>query len=211
MFFVAFSAIAGTAGVTARLSKREVEFGRENFAVAAEQYRTAVGNCCPKMPLETKALLNSNYSDDDEISRFQEIEESSLNEYLEQYYPLPRKYINDMYKETENKEFVHKYSVRQDKITETFMVADSKLNIVGSDIYVQVQKNMKWLSYNYHRFEWSRNHKDCLHYEQLSDFMKNVVKNETVFVKGVDKEIRLERFVANQIIDLHNEGCPSLY
>nr|CAH7717116.1 unnamed protein product [Callosobruchus chinensis]CAH7732129.1 unnamed protein product [Callosobruchus chinensis]CAH7739361.1 unnamed protein product [Callosobruchus chinensis] len=71
-------------------------------------------------------------------------------------------------------------------------------------------KLMKWLSYNYHGLEWSSDHKDHLNYEQLSDFIKNVVKNEIVFVKGVDKKVWLERFVTNQIIDLHNEGCPNL-
>nr|CAI5852109.1 unnamed protein product [Callosobruchus analis] len=83
--------------------------------------------------------ISSNYSDDDDdaLSRFQDIDQSSFNDYLEQYEPLPRKYINDMYKDIENKEFDHKYGVRHDKITETFMVGDSKLNIVGSDIYVQ--------------------------------------------------------------------------
>nr|CAH7713149.1 unnamed protein product [Callosobruchus chinensis] len=69
---------------------------------------------------------------------------------------------------------------------------------------------MKWLSYNYHGLEWSSDHKDHLNYEQLSDFIKNVVKNEIVFVKGVDKKVWLERFVTNQIIDLHNEGFPNL-
>nr|CAH7768878.1 unnamed protein product [Callosobruchus chinensis] len=85
--------------------------------------------------------ISSNYysdaDDDDEQSRFQDIEQSSFNDYLEQYDPLPRKYINDMYKDIENKDFDHKYGVRHDKITETFMIGDSKLNIVGSDIYVQ--------------------------------------------------------------------------
>nr|CAH7717117.1 unnamed protein product [Callosobruchus chinensis]CAH7732130.1 unnamed protein product [Callosobruchus chinensis]CAH7739362.1 unnamed protein product [Callosobruchus chinensis] len=75
---------------------------------------------------------------------------------------------------------------------------------------ITVQKHMKWLSYNYHGLEWSSDHKDHLNYEQLSDFIKNVVKNEIVFVKGVDKKVWLERFVTNQIIDLHNEGCPNL-
>nr|CAH7740888.1 unnamed protein product [Callosobruchus chinensis] len=84
--------------------------------------------------------ISSNYSDDDDddaLNRFQYIDQSSFIDYLEQYEPLPRKYINDMYKDIENKEFDHKYSVRHDKITKTFMVGDSKLNIVGSDIYVQ--------------------------------------------------------------------------
>nr|CAH7727591.1 unnamed protein product [Callosobruchus chinensis] len=69
---------------------------------------------------------------------------------------------------------------------------------------------MKWLSCNYHRLEWSSDHKDFLNYEQLSDFIKNVVKNEIVFVKGMDKKIWLDRFVRNQIMDLHYEGCPNL-
>nr|CAH7716797.1 unnamed protein product [Callosobruchus chinensis] len=82
-------------------------------------------------------IYNHDADDDDEQSRFQDIEQSSFNDYLEQYDPLPRKYINDMYKDIENKDFDHKYGVRHDKITETFMIGDSKLNIVGSDIYVQ--------------------------------------------------------------------------
>nr|CAI5852105.1 unnamed protein product [Callosobruchus analis] len=74
---------------------------------------------------------------------------------------------------------------------------------------ITVQKHMKWLSYNYHGLEWSHQ-KDFLYYEQLSDFIKNVVKNEIVFVKGVEKKIWLTRFTTNQIIDLHDEGCPNL-
>nr|CAH7766084.1 unnamed protein product [Callosobruchus chinensis] len=70
-------------------------------------------------------------------------------------------------------------------------------------------KHMKWLSYNYHGLEWNHQ-KDFLYYEQLSDFIKNVVKNEIVFVKGVEKKICLTRFTTNQIIDLHDEGCPNL-
>nr|CAH7715700.1 unnamed protein product [Callosobruchus chinensis] len=74
---------------------------------------------------------------------------------------------------------------------------------------ITIQKHMKWLSYNYHGLEWSHQ-KDFLYYEQLSDFIKNVVKNEIVFVKGVEKKIWLTRFTTNQIIDLHDEGCPNL-
>nr|CAI5858937.1 unnamed protein product [Callosobruchus analis] len=57
---------------------------------------------------------------------------------------------------------------------------------------ITVQKHMKWLLYNCHGLDWSTNHKDFLHYEQLPDFIKNVVKHEIVFVKGIDKKIWLE-------------------
>nr|CAI5848851.1 unnamed protein product [Callosobruchus analis] len=101
----------------------------------------------PASHLPRRLSFKSSPSDDD-LSRFQYIEESSFNDYLERYDPLPRKYINDMYKNTENKEFDHKYGVRHDKMTETFMVGDSKLNIVAPDIYVQ-EVHKVCMSYKY--------------------------------------------------------------
>lgn len=74
---------------------------------------------------------------DEKLSRFEDIAETSYIDYLGQYDPLPRKYINDMYHDTENKEFDHKYGIRHDAKMEKFFIGDSKVEIIGSDIYVK--------------------------------------------------------------------------
>nr|CAI5830209.1 unnamed protein product [Callosobruchus analis] len=63
--------------------------------------------------------------------------EESLMEYLDQYDPLPRKYIREMYEDDERKETDHQYGVRLDTTVEKFKIGDSQLDIVGSDVYVK--------------------------------------------------------------------------
>ncbi|VEN60043.1 unnamed protein product [Callosobruchus maculatus] len=95
------------------------------------------------------ADINSDYEDNEseynyniatnnsEKNRFDDIAEKSFTEYLEQYDVLPRKYISDMYNDTTNKEFDHKYGIRLDKDIEKFMIGDSQLQFVDADVYVK--------------------------------------------------------------------------
>lgn len=62
----------------------------------------------------------------------------SFENYLEQYGPLPRKYISEMYSDNVNREYDHKYDVRLDPLTEKFMIRDSRLDIKGNDIFSKV-------------------------------------------------------------------------
>lgn len=72
------------------------------------------------------------------------------------------------------------------------------------------QTHMNWLRDNVHGLEWDSFYEDFLTYEELVDFIKKRVENEVILVKGADKKKWLEKFLPNQIIDLHDEGCPSL-
>nr|CAI5842535.1 unnamed protein product [Callosobruchus analis] len=83
-------------------------------------------------------------SDDDDgggggakAHRARNLAEESLMEYLDQYDPLPRKYIREMYEDDERKETDHQYGVRLDTTVEKFKIGDSQLDIVGSDVYVK--------------------------------------------------------------------------
>nr|CAI5858359.1 unnamed protein product [Callosobruchus analis] len=69
--------------------------------------------------------------------RARNLAEESLMEYLDQYDPLPRKYIREMYEDDERKETDHQYGVRLDTTVEKFKIGDSQLDIVGSDVYVK--------------------------------------------------------------------------
>nr|CAI5836863.1 unnamed protein product [Callosobruchus analis] len=83
-------------------------------------------------------------SDDDDSGgggakahRARNLAEESLIEYLDQYDPLPRTYIREMYEDDEHKETDHQYGVRLDTTVEKFKIGDSQLDIVGSDVYVK--------------------------------------------------------------------------
>lgn len=69
-------------------------------------------------------------------TRNQRIFEESFQDYLEQYEPLPRKYIKNMITDVD-KEFDHKYGIIFNEQNEKFFIGDSELKIVDSDIIVQ--------------------------------------------------------------------------
>lgn len=70
-------------------------------------------------------------------SKLVDIAEKSYVDYLDQYEPLPRKYINGMYYDENQQEFDHKYGIRLDTLTEKLMIGDSNVDIDGSDIIVK--------------------------------------------------------------------------
>lgn len=72
-----------------------------------------------------------------ESQRFEDIAKQSFVDYLEQYDPLPRKYVRGMYTDNENKEYDHKYGIRLDTETEKLMIGDSQIHIVGSDLFIK--------------------------------------------------------------------------
>lgn len=89
-----------------------------------------------------QSILNEIKSDDDDNgdrddNRFQNIAENSYVDYLEQYDTLPRKYINEMYHDSENKDFDHKYGIRHDRKTEKFLIGDSRVEFIGNDIFLK--------------------------------------------------------------------------
>lgn len=61
----------------------------------------------------------------------------SFEDYLEQYDPLPRKYIREMLTNETKKEFDHQYGIRHDPVLEKFYIGDSSLKINGTDIIVK--------------------------------------------------------------------------
>lgn len=87
---------------------------------------------------------NDNDDDDDEdgrnTSRFEELARNSLSEYLDQYDPLPRKYVAALHEDIDKKEFDHKYGIRMDPETEKFYVGDSSVNIDGNDVIVKKKR-----------------------------------------------------------------------
>lgn len=56
--------------------------------------------------------------------------------YLDQYDPLPRKYLEDMISDS-NFEFDHKYGVRHDILTDKLFIGNSQIHIKGSDVVVK--------------------------------------------------------------------------
>lgn len=73
-------------------------------------------------------------------SKFADLANRSYADYLDQYAPLPRKYISGMYSDDFDSEYDHKYGVRLDTLTEKFMIGDSRLDIDGSDVIVKKKR-----------------------------------------------------------------------
>lgn len=82
-----------------------------------------------------KSLSNPN-NNEKSSNRLDDLNEASFHDYLEQYNPLPRKYIREMHEDNENK-FDHKYGFRHDPIQEKFYIGNSEINIDGNDIIVK--------------------------------------------------------------------------
>nr|CAH7755697.1 unnamed protein product [Callosobruchus chinensis] len=70
-------------------------------------------------------------------------------------------------------------------ICKEIAIINIKTGVYSSKAYEMVIIQLPWIGMEHHKDHF---------YEQLSDFIKNVVKNEIVFVKGVDKKVWLERF-----------------
>lgn len=62
------------------------------------------------------------------------IEHPSFREYLDQYDPLPRQYIEEML--TNSDEFDYNYGVHHDVSTEKFKIGDKELTIDGKDLII---------------------------------------------------------------------------
>lgn len=98
-------------------------------------------------PSESKISIvkSINNSESEDITsppnqnRFEDLAEFSFVDYLDQYHPLSRKYITEMYNDENNKIFDHKYGIRFDPLTETFRIGDSKLEMSkeNSDILIK--------------------------------------------------------------------------
>lgn len=65
-----------------------------------------------------------------------DLEEKSYTDYLEQYEPLPRKYIHLIHK-ADKRGLDGKYGVRHDPKTEKLHIGDSRIDIVDSDVIVK--------------------------------------------------------------------------
>lgn len=75
------------------------------------------------------------------------------------------------------------------------------------------QKHVNWLTYNRHGLDWNDIgdlNSSSIFYENISEFIWNEVRDDIIYVKGMDKKKWLERIIDNQIIDLYEQGCPSL-
>lgn len=85
---------------------------------------------------EHQEKLQSQY----ERSRKEDLLNASIQEYLEQYRPLPRRYIRGLIEDKNKKQFDHKYGVVYNPETEKFYIGDSELHIKDSDIVVKSKK-----------------------------------------------------------------------
>lgn len=94
----------------------------------------------PDVSTEKQSILDSIIENDDSIdqdkSRFEQLARESLTDYLDQYDPLPRRYISALHQDISN-EFDHRYGIRLDPETEKFYIGDSQMHIDGSDVIVQ--------------------------------------------------------------------------
>uniref|UniRef100_A0A6P7H1N5 Uncharacterized protein LOC114349294 n=1 Tax=Diabrotica virgifera virgifera TaxID=50390 RepID=A0A6P7H1N5_DIAVI len=82
-------------------------------------------------PLKLDLKLTRNNSE----TRFEANQERTL--FLDQYDPLPRKYITEMQADFLNKEFDHKYVVRFDETSEKLLIGNSEINIAGVDVLLK--------------------------------------------------------------------------
>lgn len=140
-----------------------------------------------KLSILEEALSEEELADKHEKDTFAEsTTETSFDDYLEQYDPLPRKYIRDMIHD-DNKEFDHKYGVRHNPITEKFYVGDSELNINGSDIIIQGK-----------RYKGTRGLYELLFKKHPSNYTKD---DETIYKQIVLKTNAARRYYksTNQI------------
>lgn len=74
----------------------------------------------------------------------------------------------------------------------------------------KIRNHMGWLTRNLHGLSMDVHEKNYLPYEAIADFIKQHVGCEEIAVKGLEKKKWLETFLSNHILDLFDEGCPSL-
>lgn len=78
------------------------------------------------------------------------------------------------------------------------------------------KKQIQWNTNNIHGLSWENALKSNndnpikLPFESISMYIKLIVKNDIVYVKGLEKKTWLARIIANNIIDLSELGCMSL-
>lgn len=88
--------------------------------------------------INTSDEVNRTIHEQTDIARdyLQNLSQSiGYNEYLEEFDALPRMYIDEQIRDTEDK-FDHQYGVIHDMETEKFNIGDSELFIVGKDVRV---------------------------------------------------------------------------
>lgn len=70
---------------------------------------------------------------------------------------------------------------------------------------------MNWITGNLHGLDWNNSFSDFISQEELLEFIKKDVIDEVVMVEGRIKNKWLEKILNNDIVDSHQEECPSYF
>ncbi|KAK9694271.1 hypothetical protein QE152_g33633 [Popillia japonica] len=83
-----------------------------------------------------------------------------------------------------------------------------------------VRKHMQWCTNNIHGLEWKEkddtgnSNNICkpvyLPQESIGNYLKDIIGNNTILVKGLNKKKALEKFLCNTIIDMDKFNCPNI-
>lgn len=73
-----------------------------------------------------------------------------------------------------------------------------------------IQTRMRWLTINIHGLEWDQFHSSSIPYDSVTSFIKNIVDNNKIFVKGCAKKNWLSKLVSNEIEEFVIHSCPNL-
>jgi hypothetical protein len=74
-----------------------------------------------------------------------------------------------------------------------------------------IRNHMGWLLQKHHGLEWTNNcpNSDYLCYATLSEFIKNIVQDEDILIKGLEKKLWLNKLISNGVVNVEDEGCPN--
>lgn len=74
----------------------------------------------------------------------------------------------------------------------------------------KIRRHMNFTTDNIHGLSWGCSYPEYLPYENIGLFMKTIISDKPVFVKGLNKKLALEKFIPNRIFDLDSMNCPKL-
>jgi hypothetical protein len=73
-----------------------------------------------------------------------------------------------------------------------------------------MRNHMGWLLKNHHGLAWICNNcpSDLLHYNKLSEFIKNIIQDNKIFIKGREKREWLSKLVSNnEVVNVEDDEC----
>ena len=73
-----------------------------------------------------------------------------------------------------------------------------------------IQRRIDWLTDNIHGLKWDQDAFTYIPYENITNYIKNIINDNDVFVKGFDKKHWLNKLISNNVEEFMFIGCPNL-